>query len=293
MLRLMEEPMQESGLVPFVRLFPQQAMQETRVLTTQGYPGLPDDEYGLLEFYCADSECNCRRVMINVAGRTQDAILASISYSFDRNQEWAGPFLDPLNAQSEYAGILLRLVVQVLADPAYVARLEAHYDRVKGAVADPAQRFLDGPQGMKGWGRRAPGVNRRSAEGLPDPEGMMRQSRDQEREERIHNEIIVDAHDTEEQAMGWYYYLEENLHFPFSARCTAERAVSPLRTGDEVEIIGMAPEEECEHEMFVLTPWGGRSLAVPLSQLEGADVAEETRQAIDDWHYWVACGYEL
>jgi len=55
----------------------------------------------------------------------------------------------------------------------------------------------------------------------------------------------------------------------------------------------MAPEEECEHEMFVLTHWEGRSLAVPLSQLEGAGVAEETRQAIGDWHYWVARGYEL
>lgn len=122
---------------------------------------------------------------------------------------------------------------------------------------------------------------------------MARQSRDEEREERIHNEIVVDAHDAEEQAMGWYYYLEEKLRFPFSARCTAERAVSPLRAGDEVEIVGMAPEEECEHEMFVLTRWEGRSLAVPLSQLEGAGVAEETRQAIDDWHYWIARGYAL
>ncbi len=122
---------------------------------------------------------------------------------------------------------------------------------------------------------------------------MQRQSRDEAREERIHNDIIVDAHDAEEQAMGWYYYLEEKLRFPFSAMCTAEHAVSPLRGGDKVEISGMAPEDECEHEMFVLTSWEGRSLAVPLSQLEGAGVAEETRQAIDDWHYWIARGYEL
>lgn len=122
---------------------------------------------------------------------------------------------------------------------------------------------------------------------------MERQSRDEEREERIHNEIVVDAHDAEEQAMGWYSYLEESLRFPFLARCTAERAISPLRTGDEVEIVGMAAEEECQHEMFVLTHWEERSLAVPLSQLEGAGVVEEARQAIDDWHYWVARGYEL
>jgi hypothetical protein len=28
-------------------------------------------------------------------------------------------------------------------------------------------------------------------------------------------------------------------------------------------------------------------------QLEGIQVDEETRQAIEDWHYWVNRGYEL
>ena len=118
-------------------------------------------------------------------------------------------------------------------------------------------------------------------------------SHDEKREERIYNEIIVDAYGPEEQALGWYYYLENKLGFPFRARCIAERAISPLRAGDEVEVVGMPPEEECEHEMFVLTRWKRRSLAVPLSQLEGVAVDEETRQAIEDWHYWVAQGYEL
>ena len=37
------------------------------------------------------------------------------------------------------------------------------------------------------------------------------------REARIRDEIIVDAHEGSEQAMGWYYYLEGMLHFPFEA----------------------------------------------------------------------------
>jgi hypothetical protein len=86
----------------------------------------------------------------------------------------------------------------------------------------------------------------------------------------------------EEQALGWYYYLESNLHFPFTARCVAERAISPLRIGDKVEVVGMPSEAECEHEMFVLTPWDRRTLAVPLSQLETVAADEETRQAIED-----------
>jgi hypothetical protein len=32
--------------------------------------------------------------------------------------------------------------------------------------------------------------------------------RDEEREARISMEVVVDAHDDEERAMGWYYDLE-------------------------------------------------------------------------------------
>ena len=117
--------------------------------------------------------------------------------------------------------------------------------------------------------------------------------RDEEREGRIAMEIVADAHDSEEQAMGWHSYLEDQLSVPSPARCVRERRTSPLRVGDEVEIVGMAPEEECVHEMFVLTHWERGALAVPLAQLEGIRVDEETRQAIEDWHYWVGRGYAL
>ncbi len=123
---------------------------------------------------------------------------------------------------------------------------------------------------------------------------MANRSDDEEREERIQLHIIADAYGPEEQAISWYTYLEETLSFPFVARCVRERSISPLEVGDEVDIIGMAPEEECHHERFVLTRWGHhRSLAVPLSQLEGSVVDEPTGQAIEDWQYWVRSGYEL
>jgi Calcium binding len=56
------------------------------------------------------------------------------------------------------------------------------------------------------------------------------------REDRIHNEAIVDAR-PEEQAMGWYYYLESKISFPFQARCVAANAVSPLRKGETTEVL--------------------------------------------------------
>lgn len=119
-------------------------------------------------------------------------------------------------------------------------------------------------------------------------------AKDKEREERITMEIIVDAYGPEEQAMGWYYYLQEKLHFPFLARCLTERAISPLRKGDEIEIAGLAPESECQHEMFVGTRWERRTLAIPLAQIQPLRVTDaETIEAVADWHYWVRQGYEL
>ena len=120
---------------------------------------------------------------------------------------------------------------------------------------------------------------------------MARQAKDEAREERIHMEIIVDAYGPEEQAIGWYNYLDNTLQFPFSARCIVRRTTSPLEPGEKVEVVGMAPDEECEHDMFVLIRWKRRQLAVPLMQLEGIQVDEETQQAIEDWRYWVNRGY--
>lgn len=122
---------------------------------------------------------------------------------------------------------------------------------------------------------------------------MRKAKRDEEREERIEMEIVVDANGPEEQAMGWYCYLENELHFPFRAKCIAQRAISALRKGQEVEVVELAPGEECEHEMFVGVAWEGRTLAVPLSQLAIIKADKATAQAVEDWHYWVARGYEF
>lgn len=93
--------------------------------------------------------------------------------------------------------------------------------------------------------------------------------------------------------MGWYYYLEERLKCPFKARCKSKREISPLHVEEEVEVLGMAPERECEAEMFVRVRWRGRRLAVPLAQLELRGMDATTREAVGDWHYWVSRGYEF
>ena len=116
---------------------------------------------------------------------------------------------------------------------------------------------------------------------------------DEARENRIMMEAIVDCYDAGERAMGWYYYLDDKLRFPFTAKCVARREISPLEPGDEIEVLAMASEDECGNEMFVRIRWGKRGLAVPLAQLEPASADSQTEEGVGDWHYWLKRGYVL
>jgi hypothetical protein len=122
---------------------------------------------------------------------------------------------------------------------------------------------------------------------------MAEAEQDEARERRIHDEVVVDAHDEEERALGWYYYLEDRCTFPFRAVCASKRAISPLQEGETVEVLGMGPEEECKGEMFVEVRWKPRPLAVPLIQLRPLAANEDTDEAVADWHYWMDRGYEF
>ncbi|PSO49854.1 MAG: hypothetical protein BRC33_05365 [Cyanobacteria bacterium SW_9_44_58] len=57
---------------------------------------------------------------------------------------------------------------------------------------------------------------------------------DPAREKRISREVFVDAYTEEEQALCWYYYLENKINFPFQV----------LWENETVEVIGMEPDSE-------------------------------------------------
>ena len=112
-------------------------------------------------------------------------------------------------------------------------------------------------------------------------------------EERIENEIVVDAYDEYERAAGWRCYLDDNLHFPFKAECIAERQVSPLEKGEKIEVVGMIDDGDELGEIVVEIKWKGRMSGVPLAQISPLEADEETAQTIETWHYWTARGYRF
>ena len=113
------------------------------------------------------------------------------------------------------------------------------------------------------------------------------------RERRIEQEIVVDAYTPEERAIGWHCYLDDKLGFPFKAKCVAAREISPLKKGEEVEVLGMAPGDDCMKEMFVIVGFAGRRLGVPLAQIEPVGADATTREAVADWRYWQQMRWEF
>jgi hypothetical protein len=116
---------------------------------------------------------------------------------------------------------------------------------------------------------------------------------DKSREDKIMNEIIVDAYDTEERIMGWQAYLDDTLKFPFEAKCIKEIIISPLAKNEKITALRMADVNPYWNGMFVIVEWQNRQLGVPLEQISPIDSDEETIEAVEDWHYWVERGYQF
>lgn len=106
-----------------------------------------------------------------------------------------------------------------------------------------------------------------------------------EREHRIFYEIIVDCYDEEEQKMGWYYYMEEKLHFPFEAQIIL-RKKNGTKTKQSVEVVQLSSDEEFGNDMTVEVCYDEIVLDIPLLQLLNIKADEASIQAIEDWRYW-------
>jgi hypothetical protein len=134
-------------MVAFYSKFRDLAFREMRVVGVFEHEFLPAGEYGLLEFYCNERGCDCRRVILQVLrSDTGWRVWASINFGWETPsfyRKWMhgdaeaargmwGPTLDPLNPQSQHSPALLGLFRDVvLKDRAYVQRLRRHYNLFK------------------------------------------------------------------------------------------------------------------------------------------------------------------
>lgn len=164
----------------FQVLFPKTTLTETRTAKIpEGNSFLPADEYGLLEAYCDEEDCDCRRVFFNVISRKRNDLVAVVAYGWESEafykkwwggepdneierlaiKEMRGLVLNSASPQSELAPAILKLVAHLLEDSEYVARIKRHYKMFKEKV-DP-KHFRK--SAVTGAGRIAPSTSLRTS----------------------------------------------------------------------------------------------------------------------------------
>ena len=115
----------------------------------------------------------------------------------------------------------------------------------------------------------------------------MAREKNAERDHRIHDEIIVDAYGEEEQAMSWYYYMEENLDFPMQAKIKLR-----LRGGKTeektVKIVEVDPKSETSLTLRLGITEGKSDRVQYISPFDivSINTSDENLEILNDWLYW-------
>ncbi|MEZ4668181.1 MAG: calcium-binding protein [Anaerolineae bacterium] len=104
----------------------------------------------------------------------------------------------------------------------------------------------------------------------------------EKRERRIQDEAIVDAYGSQEQALGWYYYLEEQIIFPFKTPCTYSHKAITFKVAELVKVLVMAGKDDCTSDMIVIVQFQARTLGVPVAQLEPIAGEKAMTEAMTD-----------
>lgn len=137
---------------PFQEQFPNIAEQETRSLTVTRDTEVPAGTYLLMELYCTEPDCDCRRVFLDTVSVEENETVAVIAYGWEDREyyedwfgmdmpqmidELKGPALNLASPQSEYASAMLKTIEEhVLNDDAYVKRIQNHYQMFKDSISN-------------------------------------------------------------------------------------------------------------------------------------------------------------
>jgi hypothetical protein len=136
-------------MIPFHSRCPDEAARETFGFIIEPGGALPPGEFAIVEWYCEDPECDCRRAFLQVVRRGQTGpILASINYgweslafyadqmSFDPDapREITEGSLDPLNTQSPLAPAVLKIFQRLVSEGEIAGFLKHRYEMFRAAV---------------------------------------------------------------------------------------------------------------------------------------------------------------
>ncbi|MEM6822733.1 MAG: calcium-binding protein [Verrucomicrobiota bacterium] len=100
-------------------------------------------------------------------------------------------------------------------------------------------------------------------------------------------DVIVDCYNETEQAMGWYYYLQDHLLFPFEA-CIIDDPDLPF-SGAKVTVIALASEEACSNGIYIIAKnKSDCKMILQLEHIRSDELEKDTPNPISLWKYWIA-----
>jgi hypothetical protein len=141
-----KEDFQIGEFAPFFELFPESAEIKMRKISLLNDAfGLSKGTYVLVENYCIDKKCDCRKVMINVVQiDNKSKILGTIGFGWEDEKyysEWignkkngqlmVGAYLEPGGIQTNNSKHCLDLVKNSLQDSHYVDLIKERYRTFK------------------------------------------------------------------------------------------------------------------------------------------------------------------
>ena len=109
---------------------------------------------------------------------------------------------------------------------------------------------------------------------------------DEEMQYKIDYEIIVDAYDDYEQSMGWFYFFEEALEFPFKATAQLKKRDGTTES-KLVKIVGLSSKEEdfMSSDFSMEMEQGQYVRPVAYSALSNIRASDETLEAFQVWDF--------
>lgn len=129
--------------IPFHTYFPELAEKESRSIQVFSNPKLAGDLFLLLEFFCDEPKCDCRKVMLNVFSLKRKENVAVINFGWESEifyekwcgrkdkkmiQELRGPSINSLAPTTDITRKVFEHVKLTLDNHIYVQRLKQHYE---------------------------------------------------------------------------------------------------------------------------------------------------------------------
>lgn len=138
---------------------PELARDETRVLQLSYLPDAPPRPVALVEHYCDEPGCDCRRSILRAHDLQDRSVLATIAHGFDEPGDDAHhpeqTYIEPLAPDGPHAALILGVIRHLLENHDYQRHLESHYAAFKDVV-ERHQRAGARPEVPKDVGRNDP-----------------------------------------------------------------------------------------------------------------------------------------